>query len=501
MFLAPGAKLDKYEVVAPLAVGGMAELYVVRSRGIASFEKLCVLKRILPQHARDDEFVKMFLDEARLAATLHHPNVVQVYDIGVIDGLYYFTMEYVHGQDLSAIISTARSQRRGMKLEHSIAIVSAVAAGLHHAHEQIGPNGNPLDIVHRDVSPTNILISYDGNVKVVDFGIAKAAARRTQTTAGGAKGKLSYMSPEQVRADRTLDRRSDLYSLGIVLYELTTGYPLFRADSDYLIAEQILAGNIIRPRELRPQYPEALEAIVMKALASNRDERFATARDLQLALEELARARQLRFSSVGLSEYMSSLFPSQVGAWDLARRSGQSLIEHVTSMMVTRMTSSSVTRKARETMDDAGWFKRWAPAIALVAVGAAVAGWAVAFSRDQGRAQPAVTQPASQPGAAGAPDPKPEPAVTQPASQPGAAKAPDPKPVTQPVSPGSAAAIEMPPDAAAVEPDAAVATKPPRPRPSRPKPKLAPDAAPATPPGLDDRLNPFQPPANKGSGS
>src|SRR5262245_4514488 len=168
MFLAAGATLDKYEVIAPLAVGGMAELYVARSRGIEGFEKLCVLKRILPQYARDDEFVQMFLDEARLAATLHHPNVVQVYDIGMADGRYYFTMEYVHGQDLAAVVSTARGRGRGLKLETSISIVAGAAAGLHHAHEKRGSDGQPLGIVHRDVSPTNILVSYDGNVKVVD---------------------------------------------------------------------------------------------------------------------------------------------------------------------------------------------------------------------------------------------------------------------------------------------------------------------------------------------
>jgi serine/threonine protein kinase len=470
MFLAPGAKLDKYEVIAPLAVGGMAELYVVRSRGIASFEKLCVLKRILPQHARDDEFVRMFLDEARLAATLHHPNVVQVYDIGVIDGLYYFTMEYVHGQDLAAIIATARGQKRGMKLEHSIGIVAAVAAGLHHAHEQIGPLGTALDIVHRDVSPTNILVSYDGNIKVVDFGIAKAAARRTQTTAGNAKGKLSYMSPEQVRADRGLDRRSDIYSLGIVLYELTTGYPLFRGDSDYLIAEQILGNKIIKPRDVRAQYPEALEAIVMKALAPGPGDRFATARDLQLALEEFARARQLRSSSVGLSEYMTSLFPSQVGEWDIAQRGGVSLIDHVTSMMATRMTSSGITRG-----DDTSWFKRWAPAIALVALGAAVAGWVVAFQKTDPveiRESKSV-QPAAQPTAGG-----------QPTTSPSAKNAPPAEPVK----------LEEV-DAATIEIDAdPVASQPIRRRQRLPKTTVDAAVAPTTPPGLDDRLNPFKPP-------
>src|SRR5262249_44041389 len=156
---------------------------------------------------------------------------------------------------------------------------------------------------------------------------------------------------------------SDIFSLGIVLYELTTGYPLFRADSDYLIAEQILAGQIIRPRAIRELYSEALEAIVMKALARDPDERYATARDLQLALEEFARARQLRYSSVGLSEYMSSLFPSQVGGWELAQRGGQSLIEYVTSMMATKMTSSGLTRR-----DEVSWWKRWAPALAVLAL-------------------------------------------------------------------------------------------------------------------------------------
>jgi len=486
MFLAPGAKLDKYEIIAPLAVGGMAELYVARVRGIASFEKLCVLKRILPQHARDDEFVQMFLDEARLAATLHHPNVVQVYDIGVQDGLYYFTMEYVHGQDLAAIIATARGQRRGMKLEHSIAIVAAVAAGLHHAHEQAGPTGKPLDIVHRDVSPTNILVSYDGHVKVVDFGIAKAAARRTQTTAGGAKGKLSYMSPEQVRADRGLDRRSDIFSLGIVLYELTTGYPMFRGDSDYLIAEQILAGRIVKPRDVRPKYPEELERIVMKALATDRDERFATARDLQLALEEFSRARQLRFSSVGLSEYMSSLFPSQVGGWDLAQRSGKSLIEYVTSMMATRMSSSRATRR-----DDTSWWRRWAPAVAVLGLALAAAGWIVVFARRGSE-----------------PPPRKTPAQAAPASQ-----AARPEPVVEPPTagaPATAGPTETDDDASedatenevAETPDVAepvhVATpvrRPPRIR--RPPVDAAVAPTTPTPPGLDNRLNPFKPPEPK----
>jgi eukaryotic-like serine/threonine-protein kinase len=163
MFLAAGAHLDKYEIVTPLAVGGMAELYLARIRGTAGFERLCVVKRILPQHARDAQFVAMFLDEARLAAMLNHPNVIDVYDVGVEAGRYYFVMEYVHGQDLGALIAASRTNRRGLKVSVSVGICIAAAAGLHHAHTQTGPDGTPLRIVHRDVSPANILISYDGS--------------------------------------------------------------------------------------------------------------------------------------------------------------------------------------------------------------------------------------------------------------------------------------------------------------------------------------------------
>ena len=329
MFLAAGAQLDKYQIVAPLAVGGMAELYVARIRGTAGFERLCVVKRILPQHARDEVFVKMFLDEARLAATLRHPNVIDVYDVGIGKGRYYFVMEYVHGQDLAALIAAARSQKRGLKTGSAIAICIAAAAGLHHAHEQVGPDGTPLEIVHRDVSPGNILVSYDGHVKVADFGIAKAAARATQTTAGGMKGKLCYMSPEQVVASADLDHRSDVFSLGVVLYELTTGRPLFRGESDFLIAEKITSGRIPLPSEARPGYDPRLEAIVMKALAIAPGDRWQTAQELQHALEDYARSAQLSTSSRVLGELMRDLFSPQIAEWEQAQREGRSLADLV----------------------------------------------------------------------------------------------------------------------------------------------------------------------------
>ena len=194
----------------------MAEIYLAKARGIEGFEKLVVLKRILPQHADSEDFIRMFLDEARLAATLHHPNIAQTYDIGTEGGSYFFTMEYVHGEDMRNILKTCARTRKGLPLDHSITMVLGTAAGLHHAHEKLASDGSPLNIVHRDVSPSNVLVTYDGAVKVVDFGIAKAATHRAESRVGSLKGKIAYMSPEQCRGEK-LDRRSDVFAIGILL--------------------------------------------------------------------------------------------------------------------------------------------------------------------------------------------------------------------------------------------------------------------------------------------
>ncbi len=213
--MGPGDKLGKYDLIRQIAIGGMAERHLARTLGIEGFEKLVVVKRILPQFATHASFVNMFLDEARLAATLQHPNVAQVYDIGVEDGDYFFAMEYVHGEDLERIATQARDQDVPLSLDAALTLVAGLCAGLHYAHEKTGPEGKPLQIVHRDVSPSNVLVSYDGAVKVVDFGIALGA--QGKATNGGLKGKITYMSPEQCRGDVVVDRRSDIYSIGILL--------------------------------------------------------------------------------------------------------------------------------------------------------------------------------------------------------------------------------------------------------------------------------------------
>ena len=238
-------RLGKYEVLFSLATGGMARIYVGRSTGIGAFERHVVLKLILPEKANDTIAINMFLDEARLASSLNHQNVAQVFDVGEDAGIHFLAMEFVHGQDLRSVLATAGAAGTRIPYELGLAIVGGAAAGLHHAHERRGPDGKPLGIVHRDVSPSNIMIGYDGSIKVLDFGIAKAAARSAETVSGVIKGKFAYMSPEQCRG-RDVDRRSDVFALGIILYEITTQHRCFRAESDFDTMHRIVTGDVVQ---------------------------------------------------------------------------------------------------------------------------------------------------------------------------------------------------------------------------------------------------------------
>jgi eukaryotic-like serine/threonine-protein kinase len=278
--LGPGDKLGKYDLIRQIAIGGMAELYLARTVGIEGFEKLSVIKRILPQFAANASFVDMFLNEARLAATLHHPNVAQVYDIGLENGDYFFAMEYVHGEDLDRMSAQSVEQGVPISLDAVLTLVAGLCAGLHYAHEKAGPDGTPLQIVHRDVSPSNVLVSYDGAVKLVDFGIARGAQAKP-TTKGGLKGKIAYMSPEQCRADIALDRRSDIYSIGTMLYELSTGRTPFHGETEYAVLNQIVNSDVPAPTTFLPDYPPALERIVLRALARDPMRRYTTAVELR----------------------------------------------------------------------------------------------------------------------------------------------------------------------------------------------------------------------------
>ncbi len=306
-FLAPGTRLGRYELLKRLAVGGMAELYLARSTGIEGFEKLVALKRILPQYATSEDFVTMFLDEARLSATLQHANIAQVYDIGQTSEGLFFTMEYVHGKDVRDLLKRSVRRDQPIPLAHALSIVAGAAAGLHAAHEKHGPDGRPLGVVHRDVSPANILVSYDGCVKLIDFGVAKATRNNGQTRVGTLKGKIAYMAPEQCLGE-PVDRRSDIFALGIVLYELTCGRRLFQGETEFAIMKRIVGEDAPSPSASRADYPPGLEVIVRKALARDRAARYQNAQELQLAIESFARLHGLVLSAVRLGGYMRELF-------------------------------------------------------------------------------------------------------------------------------------------------------------------------------------------------
>jgi serine/threonine protein kinase len=333
--LAPGDKLGKYEVIRQIAIGGMAELYLARTLGIEGFEKLVVLKRILPQYVTNATFVNMFLNEARLAATLHHPNVAQVYDIGLDEGDYFFAMEYVHGEDLDHISMASEEQGVPLSMDAGLTLVAGLCAGLHYAHEKMNAEGKPLNIVHRDVSPSNVLVSYDGAVKLVDFGIARASSRAGTTHGGGLKGKIAYMSPEQCRAKAQIDRRSDLYSVGAIVYELTTGQLPFTGETEYQVLHQIVNEDVPPPSSVVPGYPAHLEQIVLKALARDVEQRYSTALQLQADVEDFAHESRLRISPLVLARIMGTLFPARLEEWDHAKAQGAFFVEqHVVRTLI-----------------------------------------------------------------------------------------------------------------------------------------------------------------------
>jgi eukaryotic-like serine/threonine-protein kinase len=309
---APRLSLGKYQLVRHLASGGMADVILARVTGIEGFERHVVIKKIRDERAREERFVQMFLDEARLAASLHHNNIVHVHDIGQEDGEYFFTMEYVHGEDLRRVLAHMADAERLVPLNHCITIGLATAAALHHAHEHRTPDRSFAGIVHRDVSPANILVAYDGNVKVVDFGIAKLAQRTEET--GLMKGKVAYMSPEQCLG-MDVDRRSDIFCLGIVLYELVTVRRLFKGANDFLTMASITHGVIPRPSELRPDLPAELEQIILKALAYKPEDRYQTADEMRAALERFSQNARLQTSVTGLADFMRAEFGERDVPW------------------------------------------------------------------------------------------------------------------------------------------------------------------------------------------
>ncbi|MBL8924542.1 MAG: serine/threonine protein kinase [Myxococcaceae bacterium] len=310
----PIQRYGKYYLVSKLAEGGMAEIFLAKQVGVEGFEKNVVVKRMLAHLSTVGDFVSMFLDEARLASRLAHPNVVQVLDLGFEEGCYFIAMEYLAGEDFSTVIRSAAKQRAWVPLNIALKVLADAATGLHYAHEFTDAKGQPLNVVHRDVSPSNILVTYSGQVKVLDFGIAKAESRVTNTTAGVVKGKYQYMAPEQAQS-LPIDRRADVYSLGVCMYEALCNARPFARDTDLAILNAVLKNEYRPARQLRPDLPVELEQILVKALAREPADRFQSAGEFAAALENYLRASTSVTSGTAISQYMASFFgPERVAS-------------------------------------------------------------------------------------------------------------------------------------------------------------------------------------------
>jgi serine/threonine-protein kinase len=309
-----GSTANRYEVLAKLAEGGMAEIFLAKGASTVGIERYVVLKRILPERAHDTSFVQMFLDEARLAAQLQHPNIAQVYDVGRLGESFFFTMEYVHGATVRAIIKRAKTEQRPVPIGAVLAIAAAAAGALHHAHGRKGPNGAPLHIVHRDVSPSNLMVSYEGHVKLVDFGVAKAADRLSHTMKGTLKGKIAYLTPEQCNS-QPVDRRTDLFALGIVMWELLTGEYLYRRDSDFMSMNAIISEPPRPASSVRGDVPRELDEILLRLLAKDPSARYQTGGEVVDAIESVAARLGASVTPSTLARFMTEWYGERPEPW------------------------------------------------------------------------------------------------------------------------------------------------------------------------------------------
>jgi TonB family protein len=307
-----GDRFGQYTLLERIAVGGMAEVWKARMRGVEGFQKTVAIKKILPHMTDNADFVGMFIDEAKLAAQLSHPNIIHIYDLGKIGSDFYIAMEYVEGKDLRSLLNAARQRGKPLPLGLALLIAMRLASALDYAHRKRDFEGHVMGLVHRDVSPQNVLISYDGDVKLCDFGIAKAVSKVGQTQMGALKGKLQYMSPEQARGTQ-VDARSDIFSLGTVLFEMLTGQRLFDGDSEMSVLEAVRQVRVRSPRQVDPVIPREVDELVMHALAGRPEDRFQTAGELEQRLEALLYALKPSPSHGDLAAYVQRVLEPAVG--------------------------------------------------------------------------------------------------------------------------------------------------------------------------------------------
>ncbi|HUB05750.1 MAG TPA: protein kinase, partial [Myxococcales bacterium] len=297
----------KYQLLHKLATGGMGEVWLARQSGPAGFDRFVAVKRLLPNLAENNEFVQMFLDEARLVARLTHPNICQVYEFGSEKGMYYLAMEYMHGEPLSSLLERSLKEKKPIDKALSAYIVSQALDGLHFAHERKDEHGQPMGLIHRDISPSNIFVTYDGTVKLLDFGIAKAAHRLTQTVAGAIKGKFGYIAPEVYRGEQ-IDRRVDIFAMGVVLWEMLVRRRLYKRETEYEVLRAIVEEAPPDPRKYDPAVPEELAQAALKALAKAPAERFQTGNEMRRQISGYLRELPKEIDAGSLSDLMQNLY-------------------------------------------------------------------------------------------------------------------------------------------------------------------------------------------------
>ncbi len=412
----------------------MGELLLAQAESAGGVRKLVAIKRIRSEYASDQEFVTMFINEARLAATLDHPNVVRTYDLVEDGGSFFMVMEYLHGESLGQLLNSVVSTKARVPLRHIVAVMLGVAAGLHCAHERCGVDGRPLDIVHRDLSPGNVFITYEGGVKLLDFGIAKATSRTSITIGPSRKGKVSYMSPEQC-VGREIDRRSDIFALGVVTWELSTGRRLFTGDNEFAIMNQITTTDAPSPATHVPELPPALCEIIGRALRRDREERFQTAMELHDAVEAFARTHGLLPSNPELGRYLEQTcgfreYPSAEPSEEFAEPGRATLVVHEPARV-------------------SSW-RRWSVPLALLG-GVGVGAMAMAATSGRNPATPAST-PATVVSPAAAEDAEPLAPVADPPT--------DAAPTSDPAMPPAAGDAATPPAEPATETPSADGAQP-----------------------------------------
>jgi eukaryotic-like serine/threonine-protein kinase len=328
---------SRYRITERVAAGGMAEVFRGVAESMQGFKKNIAIKRILPSLTKNKKFVAMFLDEARLSLVLQHANIVQVFDIAHTDDTYFIVMEYVDGVDLKALMEWRRKINRRIPIAHSLYMVMEICKGLSYAHELLNPDtSKPLGIVHRDISPPNVLISKQGEVKVVDFGLAKATSQIETTDPGVVKGKMSYLSPEAARGE-DVDSAADIFAVGILLYEMLTGKRLFYGETDYQTVELVRNARIPPIKPQNPQVEPELEDIVRKALAKRKEDRFQSATDMQDALAQYSYSRGLKVISRDIAELVRQCLDDRAAQSSDGKKT--SIIDHMLQEEIVKITS------------------------------------------------------------------------------------------------------------------------------------------------------------------